>query len=131
MKYFHNCVGLLVDDVDEAANYYAKVLGYGINRKEDSFVEFSTGGPLTFFVWQWDHLVRHLGKEAMSHVKHRVQSAIYFDVPELVDEQYEVLKAQGVHFITEPQDWEWNARAAYFVDDDGYMWELYSWRRGG
>jgi len=127
--FFHNCFGLLVDDAAEAADYYTNVMGYKIDVVADSFFQFDTGGRAIFFVWQWDHLVKHLGEEAMSKVKHRVQSAIYFEKPADVDKYYEKLKSEGVRFIVEPRDWEWEARAAYFVDDDGYMWELYSWNR--
>lgn len=130
MKYYHNCFGLLVDDVEEAAKFYSDALGYKIKRKEDSFVEFDTGGgPITFFAWQWDHLERHLGKDVMSKVKHRLQCAIFFDNPDDVDKAYAKLSEQGVKFLTEPQDWEWQAYAAYFLDEDGFMWEIYSWKR--
>lgn len=129
MKLNHNCFGILVDDIGETIDFYTKVMGYGINEKNHdgvTFTEFATGGPITFFAWRWDHLVEHLGPEAMGQVKHRAQSAIYFDDPAELDAAYEELRAKGVHFIAGPKDWVWNARAAYFVDEEGYMWELYS-----
>ena len=129
MIYNHNCLGLLVDDVPAAVDFYTNVMGYGVhelNHDGVTFTEFVTGGPAVLFVWRWSHLEEHLGKEAMSRVKHRVQSAIYFDTVEELEHAYLQLKAAGIDFITELKDWVWNARGAYFVDDEGYMWELYS-----
>ena len=47
--------------------------------------------------------------------------------PEEVDEAYLKLKGEGVEFITEPADYEWNAHCVYFIDSSGHMWELYCW----
>lgn len=129
MNYKHTCFGLLVDDVQEAIDFYTNTMGYKIHEKNHdgvTFSEFVTGGPVVLFVWQWDHLCEHLGMEVMSQVKNRTQSAIYFDNPDDVDRAYEELKAKGIHFLTEPKNWPWHARAAYFLDHDGNMWEIYS-----
>lgn len=50
----------------------------------------------------------------MAKVKYRDQQAIRCDTPEEVDEAYEQMKAEGVEFISEPKDYEWNARCVYF-----------------
>lgn len=129
MHYNHTAHGLLVDDIDRAVRFYRDKLGYRVDRQSETFAQMDNGGPVVLFFWQWAHLEKHLGKEAMAQVKHRVQSAIRFEHPEEVDEAYKELRTKGVHFLAAPNDWEWNARAAYFVDDDGYMWELFCWSK--
>ena len=32
-----------------------------------------------------------------------------------------------MEFISEPKDYEWNARRVYFLDASGHMWEIYCW----
>ena len=128
MKYHITNAGFILPDVDKAAPFYRDHFGYSI--KQDflpEFVEFEAETGATLFLWQWSHLEQHLGKEAMSKVKHHFMAAVKFDTPEEVDQAYQELEALGVEFIAKPTDWEWKARAAYFVDGEGYVWELYAW----
>lgn len=127
MKYNHTCTGYLVDDVEKAVVFYRDTLGFRISRQSETFAQLTSGENTILFFWKWEHLCEHLGEEPMKKVKHRVQSAIRFDCPEDVDAAYAELKAEGVDFVAAPADWEWNAHAAYFVDENGYMWELYCW----
>lgn len=46
-----------------------------------------------------------------------VTSVIYFEVENL-DESYSKLKAQGVKFVTEPQNQDWGGRTAAMLDPD-------------
>lgn len=124
----HTAFGLLVDDVDESVAFYRDVMGYGVGRQSETFAQMRSGDDIALFFWKWGHLVEHLGEAAMSKVKHRVQSALRFDSPAAVDEAYAWLKGRGVEFLVSPGYWEWNAYAAYFVDEEGYMWELFTWR---
>lgn len=129
MHFEHTSHGLLVDDINKAVEFYSRNLGYKVIRQSYTFAEMDTGGLVeSLFFWQYAHIEEHLGKEAMSKVKHRTQSAIRFEKPGDVDRAYEELKAKGVNFLVAPANWEWNARAAYFVDGDGYMWELFCWQ---
>lgn len=127
IKYKHTAYGLLVDEVDKMVNFYRDTLGFKVTRQSDTFALMDNGGPLLLFFWQWKHLQKHLGIEAMKKVKHRTQSALRFDTPQEVDAAYEDLLAKGIEFVAQPANWEWNAYAAYFVDRDGYMWEIFCW----
>lgn len=127
MDFNHTSHGFLVDNIDETVEFYKRNLGYKVVRQSNTFAQMDTGGPIVLFFWEWKHLENHLGKEAMARVKHRVQSAIRFESPEALDKAYEKLKTMGVDFLVEPTDWEWSARATYFVDNEGYMWEMFCW----
>lgn len=119
-------VGLLVPDVQKVVSFYKNVFNLSMKQDFPEFVEFESDGP-TLFLWQWSHLEEFLGKETMKKVTHPFMAAIYFDSSNKVDEAYKYLLSKGVDFLTEPKDWPWNARAAYFVDPGGYIWEIYTW----
>lgn len=126
MKYQISNVGLLVPNVQRAVPFYRDKFGYTLKQDFPEFAEFNAD-EATLFLWQWSHLAEHLGEDAMSKVKHRFMGAIQCDTAEEVDAAYDELQSKGVTFLAEPTDWPWQARAAYFVDEEGYMWELYAW----
>lgn len=123
----HTAHGYLVEDVYKEAEKFTKLFGFKPARIDETFAGFPMEGRVEFFLWQWKHLEDNLGKEVMAKVKYRDQQAIRCDTPEEVDEAYEQLKAEGMEFISEPKDYEWNARCVYFLDASGHMWEIYCW----
>lgn len=123
----HTAHGYLVEDVYKEAEKFTKVFGFKPARIDETFAGFPMEGKVEFFLWQWKHLEDNLGKDVMAKVKYRDQQAIRCDAPEEVDEAYEQMKAEGVEFISEPKDYEWNARCVYFLDASGHMWEIYCW----
>ena len=44
-----------------------------------------------------------------------------------IDAMFNRLTAHGVHFVSSPSDYPWNARCAYFTDPDDNVWEIYAW----
>lgn len=123
----HTAHGYLVEDVYAAAEEFSKLFGCEPARIDKTFAGFPLEGKVEFFLWQWEHLESCLGKEVMKQVKYRDQQAIRFDSVEEMEQEYRRLKQEGVHFITEPKNHEWNARCVYFIDITGHMWELFSW----
>jgi catechol 2,3-dioxygenase-like lactoylglutathione lyase family enzyme len=53
--------------------------------------------------------------------------AIELDTGEQVDEMYRTLLARGLEASGPPAVFEWGARSTYFLDADGYIWEIYAW----
>lgn len=118
--------GFLVDDIQQEEDFYTQNLGYTVGRRGDSFVSL-TGGPAGgLFLWAWGHISKHLGPEASGRIGHRSMQAIHLESREEVDEAYEALRDKAT-FIAPPQDWVWKAYAAYFVDNQNYLWELWTW----
>ena len=111
----HTAHGYLVEDIYKEAEKFTKVFGFKPARIDETFAGFPMEGKVEFFLWQWKHLEDNLGKDVMAKVKYRDQQAIRYDTPE------------GVEFISEPKDYEWNARCVYFLDESGHMWEIYCW----
>ncbi|WP_382303851.1 VOC family protein [Herbiconiux sp. UC225_62] len=56
-----------------------------------------------------------------------VMLAIELDSGEAVDRLHADLTARGLADSGPPALYEWGARSAYFVDPDGYIWEIYAW----
>jgi catechol 2,3-dioxygenase-like lactoylglutathione lyase family enzyme len=56
-----------------------------------------------------------------------VMLAVELDTGEQVDALYESLTARGLAASGPPAVYEWGARSTYFVDPDGYVWEIYAW----
>ncbi len=122
--------GLLVTDLEKEITFYQEILGYTLVRKNPGFALFETG-TTSLYLWQWSHMCEHLGQEAMSKVKHKCQLCIRFETREEVDAAYAQLAAQGVEFVVKPAEWPlWGSYAGYFIDNEGYMWEIYYWMQG-
>lgn len=126
MKFLNKAHGMLVPNVKKAIPFYRDVLGYQILNQAEGFVTFDAEGS-RLFMWEWSHLVLNIGSEKMKKVKHKCLFAIYFESSHEVDEAYQYLVNKGVDFVIAPQDWDWKARAGYFVDPNGFMWEIWTW----
>lgn len=57
----------------------------------------------------------------------RLMLAIELDSGEDVDRVYAELLAKGLVASGPPAVYEWGSRSVYFVDHDGYVWEIYAW----
>ena len=127
---FENFVahGFLVEDVDRAAAWYMDRMGYRADRRTPTFVRLETVSQAGLFLWQYAHIAAHLGA-AFKEVRHRSMSAIRYERREEVRRACDALAGQGVRMVAPPREWEWDAYAAYFVDDDGYLWELWTWNK--
>jgi catechol 2,3-dioxygenase-like lactoylglutathione lyase family enzyme len=45
---------------------------------------------------------------------------------DVVDAEYERLRATGIEFRSAPKDWPWNERACFFPDPEGNLVELFA-----
>ena len=126
MNYDISNVGLIVENVVDAADYYTEC--YGHPRKQDiqEFVEFD-GKKATFFLWQRSHLSENIGEEKLKLAKYPVMLAVFFETREDLDKAFKNLQNKNITILCEPQVWSWSAYAAYYVDAYGFLWELYTW----
>jgi uncharacterized glyoxalase superfamily protein PhnB len=44
-----------------------------------------------------------------------------------VDRLHRILLDRGLRASGDPAVYEWGARSTYFVDPDGFIWEIYAW----
>jgi catechol 2,3-dioxygenase-like lactoylglutathione lyase family enzyme len=118
--------GLLTDSVERSIDFYHRVLGLEIKRRDIGFAEFWTGDTI-LCIWEAEDVKQHLGKDSVTAKGHWFMGAFQYETTEEVQKVYDELKSKGVEFLTELNDWPWGARAAYFKDPDGYLWEIYVW----
>lgn len=125
-------VCLLVENIQRAVDFYTNVLGFRLRRRAEGFADFHSEG-ITLAAWEIDHINRHCG---VSNVRapvgaHKACIAARLSSPAEIDAMHQRLTAQGVHFVSEPADYPWNARCAYFTDPDENVWEIYAWYPDG
>jgi catechol 2,3-dioxygenase-like lactoylglutathione lyase family enzyme len=53
--------------------------------------------------------------------------AVELETGDQVDALYAELVSRGLAASGPPAVFEWGARSTYFVDPDGYVWEIYAW----
>ena len=117
---------LLVPDLERSIDFYQNKLGLKLNRKDIGFADFKTENAV-LALWQSDNVQACLGKENVTDEGHWFMGAFEFQTAEEIKQAYDELKSKGVNFVTDLIDWDWGARAAYFSDPDGYLWEIYAW----
>lgn len=126
MDMFISDVSYFVDDMERSTHFYQNKVGLKIKRKDQWCVEFETG-EATFTIRKAGEFRKVLGDDSISNEGHLCIGAFQFDTGEEVNEYYQFLCDQKVDFITDLVDWPWGARAAYFKDPDGFLWEIYAW----
>ena len=80
MDYTITNVGLLVQDVQSAADFYRLSFDLTVKQNFPTFIEFQSKGS-TLFLWQWSHLEQYLGKEVMAQVKTSVHGGHFLRIP--------------------------------------------------
>jgi len=115
-----------VDDMERSSHFYQEKIGLKIKRQDKWSVEFETG-EATFAIRKADEFRKLLGEERLSNEGNLCIGAFQFDTGEEVKEYYQFLRDQKIDFVTDLVDWPWGARAAYFKDLNGFLWEIYAW----
>lgn len=123
-------VCILVTDIEASIRFYTEKLGFQLKHRAPGFADF-TGAGLTLALWDRDHILHHADVSIRAGSASAVLIAIKLESPEVLDQVYNDLKADGVTFIRPPESYVWNAYGVYFYGPDGETWELYAWQEGG
>ncbi len=123
---------LLVADIERSIAFYRDQVGLTLFRTNDAFANFKMG-DLILALWQLDHVQESIGYDAdISAARfHNSIMACLLDSRAAVDAHYQRLRDNGVAFLYPPKAFPWNVYATYFVDPDGFMWEIFAWLDGG
>jgi catechol 2,3-dioxygenase-like lactoylglutathione lyase family enzyme len=116
---------LFVENFELCVDFYMNTLGFDLKRQQEGYVEFEFHGT-SITLWDINGVYTAIPREHLNN-GHRFMVAIL--VPELsdVDDLYHELTARGVNFISLPVTYPWEARAAYFTDPEGNIWEIFAW----
>jgi catechol 2,3-dioxygenase-like lactoylglutathione lyase family enzyme len=121
---------ILVTDLEKSIQFYTEKLGFQLKHRAPGFADF-TGAGLTLALWERNHIEYHADVRVKPGSSTAVLIAVKLESPEILDQVYADLKAEGVTFIRPPAGYAWNAYGAYFYGPDGETWELYTWQEGG
>ena len=129
-----NDICLFVDDFWGSLKYYTEKFGFKVIRLQPdpenaNYVQFDFEGTAVT-MWQKDGVIAAMGDGHLGEYGHHFMLAV--KVPELsdVDEIYETLTANGVVCIQQPTTYEFGSRAAYFLDYEKNIWEVFAWEEG-
>lgn len=125
-------VCLVAHDIEKSASFYTEKLGFKLRSRMPGFADFEGPGVI-LALWEGPHLEENTGVPGHDpRGKGRsVMLACELESPAAVDRTYEEYRARGVEFYSEPKDFPWNARCAYFDGPNGEFWEFFAWYEGG
>ena len=118
-------ITLGVADRAEATRFYEEVLGFRAFMR-DGITMFDVGG-FAFGLWERNKLQQDIGCMGNSTPKGACPNfALAYNARSIeeVDEIFGRLRAEDVDVMKEPHKADWGGYSGYFVDRDGYAWEV-------
>ena len=116
-------------DMELMTGFYRDVLGLERGPDQipigdgplDPWVTFQTGDVyLVLKARGWFDGEEKPVETASVHIAFRVAHR------DVVDAEYERLRATGIEFRSAPKDWPWNERACFFPDPEGNLVEIFA-----
>ncbi|QJU54185.1 VOC family protein [Herbiconiux sp. KACC 21604] len=121
-------VELAVSDVGRTADFLERMGFVRRGDASDSRVDFDGGDVLLAVLAASTVSPEAVGEpDTFTRSGGHLMLAVELDSGERVDELHAELKARGLVDSGPPAVYEWGARSSYFVDPDGYIWEIYAW----
>ena len=93
-----------------------------------NYAEFDFNGT-GVTLWQRDGVVAAMG-DHLGEYGHHFMLAVKVPALADVDAIYQELTANGVECIQQPTTYEFGSRAAYFLDYEKNIWEVFAWKEG-
>jgi lactoylglutathione lyase len=122
-----NAVVLPVRDVEKCTSFYHDKLGFKLNNKDAESAFFSIDGKkggLVLGLISVNEVAKLISEKQVRPKEDAIHRTYYAVFVDDVDQEYEELKAKGVHFIKPPTTQPWGQRIAYFEDPEGNLWEI-------
>lgn len=124
-----NDICLFVDDLAACEAFYTEKLDFTVKRVQPGYREFEFQGT-SVTMWERTGVFAAMPEEALGPKGHRFMLAVRVPTNAEVDEIWEELMKRGVPAVTPPKTYPWGARAAYFTDPEGNIWEVFAWEEG-
>lgn len=124
MNQYLHLITLGVKDLETSRKFYSNTLGWKLSTAGNEGIAFFQAGGVVLALYPRTALA----EDAMTSPEGSGFSGItlaYNARSEAeVDEIIHDLKARGVKIVKEPQKVFWGGYSSYFVDPDGYHWEV-------
>lgn len=124
-----NDICLFVRDFEESIKFYVEKLDFEVIRRQPGYVEFNFNGTAVT-LWNEEGVYAAIPKEELGELGSHFMLAVKVPLNQDVDDICTEIKSRGVKFISEPTTYPWGARAAYFKDNSGNIWEVFAWEEG-
>ena len=120
-------ISIITSKFDEMFHFYRDVLGFKVNLKLDSYVEFENPG-VRFAISTHEVMADATKHESFTQKRKGQSFELAFPVesPDDVDKIYDEIVKKGAIPIKSPEDLLWDQRAAFFADPDGNIHEIFA-----
>ena len=129
-----NDICLFVKDFQGSLKFYTEKFGFKVKRLQPdpehaNYAEFEFQGT-SVTLWDKKGLCEVVDHTYIDGEGHHFMIAVKVPALKDVDDIYDELTANGVNCIKEPTTFEFGSRAAYFLDFEGNVWEVFAWEEG-
>lgn len=128
-----NDICLYVNDFQGSLNFYKEKFGFKVkrfqpNEENANYVEFDFHGT-SITLWDKKGVCEILESKYLDVIGHHFMIAVKVSTLEDVDDISNELISNGVTCIKKPTTFEFGSRAAYFLDFEKNIWEVFSWEK--
>ncbi len=123
-----NDICIFVSNIERSVKFYTQKLGFKIKRRQPGYVEFNFQGT-SVTLWQANGVQQAIPSEHLGENGHHFMLAVRVPTMNDVDRIWKELSKKGVDFISLPETYLWGARAIYFKDIEGNIWEVFAWEK--
>ena len=120
-------VTLLVDDIEVCKAFYRDVIGLTVMKDRGDYVELEHAN-VRLALYPRRALAEMLEEPSLGEPRHGHTLVLSFpvDTPEEVDTTYEKIISNGARSFRPPENMPWGLRAAFFLDPDGNLLEVFA-----
>lgn len=122
-------ITLGVRDLPRACRFYENVFGWTRSPLGGDSVAFFQTGCVVFALWPREELAADAGISAQGNGFSGIALAHNVRERDQVDRVLAHVQAAGAQVVRPASDAFWGGRTGYFVDPDGFLWEV-AWNPG-
>jgi catechol 2,3-dioxygenase-like lactoylglutathione lyase family enzyme len=124
MNQYLHLVTLGVRDFERSRKFYTETLGWKLTSNSNDDIAFFQAGGVVLGLYPREKLAEDALTEAEGSGFAGVTLAYNARSEGEVDEIIRDLEAKGVQIAKQPQKVFWGGYSSYFVDPDGFHWEV-------
>lgn len=124
MEQHLHIITLGVRDFRTSYEFYTQVLGWKASSASQDDVAFFQTSGVVLAIYPREKLAEDAMVAAEGHGVSGITLAQNARSESEVDEIINDLRSKGVRIVKEPQKVFWGGYSSYFVDPDGYHWEV-------